>query len=99
MTETFDSLYNESTKGKTFNRLYDIITSDKNILLAYRTIKTNKGSITSGTDGRTINDFKKLTDEQLVKLIQKRLLNYQPMKVKRVLIPKSNGGKKTTRNS
>lgn len=94
MTETFDNLYNGSTKGKTFNRLYDIITSYKNILLAYRTIKSNKGSNTPGKDGRTINDFKKLTDEQLVKLIQKRLLNYQPMKVKRVLIPKSNGGKR-----
>lgn len=91
MTETFDRLYEESKNGKSFERLYDTITSRENILLAYRTIKTNKGSQTTGVDGRTIDDFKSFTEEELVSFIQKRLSNYQPMKVRRVFIPKPNG--------
>lgn len=94
MTNTLEKLYADSKDGKTFNRLYDIITSRENILLAYRTVKNNKGSKTPGTDKRTINDFKELSEEQLVTLIQKRLENYQPMKVKRVNIPKPNGDKR-----
>ncbi|MEK3992684.1 group II intron reverse transcriptase/maturase [Robertmurraya sp. FSL R5-0851] len=91
MTETFDELYRGSKEGKSFERLYDIITSRENILLAYRTIKTNKGSKTPGVDGRTIKDFQNLSEEGLVSFIKKRLSNYQPMKVRRVFIPKPNG--------
>ena len=94
MTETFDELYEKSKNGDSFDRLYDIITSRENILLAFRTIKTNKGSRTAGVDGRTIDDFKDYSEEGLVSFIQKRLLNYQPKKVRRVLIPKPNGDKR-----
>ena len=94
MTETFDRLYEESKDGYSFDHLYDVVTSRGNILLAFRTIKTNKGSNTAGVDGRTINDFKSFTEEELVSFIQKRLLNYQPMKVRRVFIPKPNGDKR-----
>lgn len=94
MTEKFDELYEKSKNGDFFDRLYDIITSRENILLAFRTIKTNKGSKTVGVDGRTIDDFKDYSEEGLVSFIQKRLLNYQPMKVRRVLIPKPNGDKR-----
>ena len=94
MTGTFNGLYEKSKKGYSFNRLYDIITSRENILLAFRTIKTNKGSKTAGADGRTIDDFKEFSEEELVSFIQKRLLNYQPMKVRRVFIPKQNGDKR-----
>ena len=84
----------EKSKVISFNRLYEIITSRENILLAFRTIKTNKGSKTAGADGRTIDEFKDFSEEELVSFIQKRLLNYQPMKVRRVLIPKPNGDKR-----
>lgn len=94
MTKVFDDLYEESKNGKSFNRLYDIITSRENILLAFRTIKTNKGSKTAGADGRTIDDFKGISEQELISFIQKRLLNYQPMKVRRVFIPKPNGDKR-----
>ena len=66
MTETFDELYEKSKNGVSFNRLYDIITSRENILLAFRTIKTNKGSKTAGADGRTIDEFKDFSEEELV---------------------------------
>ncbi|WP_425454288.1 hypothetical protein [Peribacillus asahii] len=49
MTETFTDLYDSANKGESFRFLYDIITSRENILLAYRTIKNNKGSKTPGT--------------------------------------------------
>ncbi|WP_282155789.1 group II intron reverse transcriptase/maturase [Cytobacillus gottheilii] len=91
MTEVFDELYESSKNGKNLNRLYDIITSKENILLAFRTIKSNKGSKTKGVDGRTIEDYKNMSDDELFSFINKRLSNYQPMKVRRVFIPKPNG--------
>jgi len=94
LTSTFDELYDKSKSGQPFHRLYELITSRENILLAYRTIKNNKGSKTPGVDDRTIDDFKTFTEEQLVQFIRKRLENYQPMKVRRVYIPKPNGDKR-----
>lgn len=94
MTEIFEGLYEGSKEGKSFNRLYDMISSRENILLAFRTIKTNKGSKTAGADKRTIDDFKQFSEEGLVSFIQNRLSNYQPMKVRRVFIPKPNGDKR-----
>lgn len=52
MEGTFDRLYAESKKNKTFNHLMEIIESEENIKLAYRTIKKNTGSDTSGVDKR-----------------------------------------------
>lgn len=93
MTSTFTDLYENAQKRIAFNNLYDLITMKQNILLAYRTIKSNKGSVTPGTDGKTIENLKTLTDEEMVLLIRRKLLNYQPKKVRRVLIPKPNGKK------
>lgn len=39
MTETIADLYDRSLKQQSFSHLYDVITSQENILLAYRTIK------------------------------------------------------------
>ena len=91
MTKTFSELYAKSSKRESFYFLYDIITSRQNILLAFRTIKSNKGSKTPGTDKKTIDDIKKLSDDQIVTEIQNRLRNYQPKKVRRKLIEKDNG--------
>lgn len=60
MERTFDSLYAESKRNKTFNHLMEIIESEENIKLAYRTIKKNSGSSTAGVDKRTIADLAKL---------------------------------------
>ncbi|WP_342048070.1 group II intron reverse transcriptase/maturase, partial [Bacillus sp. OTU530] len=94
MTDTFTALFEQAQINKKFTRLYDTITSRNNILLAYRIIKRNKGSKTAGTDGKTIENIKRMTDEELVELIQKKLKNYQPKKVRRVYIPKPNGDKR-----
>ena len=91
MEGTFDRLYAESKKDKTFNHLMEIIESEENIKLAYRTIKKNTGSDTSGVDKRTIADLAKLSEEEYVHLIRKQFSNYHPRPVRRVEIPKPNG--------
>ncbi|HEY2492858.1 MAG TPA: group II intron reverse transcriptase/maturase [Paenibacillus sp.] len=91
MTGTFTELHQKALNKGLFPNIYDIITTRENILLAFRTIKSNKGSKTAGTDGKTIDDIKVQTEEEIVSLIQQKLLNYQPKKVRRVFIPKPNG--------
>lgn len=86
-----DELYAKSLKGNKFTKLRDIISRTENIKLAYRNIKKNKGSMTKGTDKRNIKDLEKLTEEQLITLVQRKFSWYIPQKVKRVEIPKSNG--------
>ena len=88
--EIQDKLYAGSQKGKEFKHLVEIIALPENIRLAYRNIKANHGSKTAGTDGRTIKDLERLSDEKLVALVQRKLDWYQPQSVRRVEIPKGN---------
>lgn len=95
MQETFDMLYERSKNNHTKGlRLYEIITSKENILLAYRNIKTNKGSRTKGTDGLAIEDYKYENANLFVNDIKKALEHYKPQTVRRVEIPKPNGKKR-----
>ena len=71
-----------------------IISSEENIRLAYRNIKSNKGSKTPGADGKTIENLKRWNNQDLIKNIQKSLEWYTPNRVKRVEIPKDNGKKR-----
>ena len=57
LQKTLDSLYADSLKGKVFVRLIELISSEENIRMAYRTIKGNTGSSTAGVDKRTISRF------------------------------------------
>jgi RNA-directed DNA polymerase len=85
----YDELYSNSLNGNNFYKLIDIIGSEENIRLAYRNIKTNKGSNTAGVDNLTIKDIWHLNDTKDYSCqVRKRLNNYQPQAVKRVLIPK-----------
>ena len=45
MQSTFDELYARGQAGEIFENLMDVILSRENILLAYRNIKSNTGSI------------------------------------------------------
>ncbi|MCY9696151.1 group II intron reverse transcriptase/maturase [Paenibacillus alginolyticus] len=91
MTESFTDLYERSANKETFSHLYEIVTSRENILLAYRTMKSNKGSKTPGTDGLTIKDIEQRPEYELVNEIQNKLQNYRPKNVRRKLIEKDNG--------
>jgi Retron-type reverse transcriptase len=87
----FDNLYSQSSSNRRFTDLMQYITSKNNILLAYRNIKKNKGSITVGTDNLDISYFKDMKTNEFVDHIQNKLANYTPKSVRRVEIPKPNG--------
>ena len=91
MQDIQDRLYLQSSKGTNFTHLMEIITSENNILLAYRNIKKNSGSSTKGVDGKNISHLASLEPETLIKLVQTKLKNYFPNKVRRVEIPKPDG--------
>ena len=88
--EIQDKLYADSSKGKVFKHLVEIIALPENIRLAYRNIKRNHGSMTPGTDGKTITELATLSDEQLISSVQHKLDWYVPQSVRRVEIPKGN---------
>lgn len=86
--EKLDKLYEESSQNKNFYDIFKLVIDSKNILLAYRNIKRNKGSITSGADNINIKHIENLTTDKLVELIRARLYNYKPLPIKRVWIDK-----------
>ncbi|RAN86643.1 group II intron reverse transcriptase/maturase [Bacillus sp. SRB_28] len=94
MQETFDKLYEDSQVGKSFHGLYEMIISEANVLLAYRTIKSNKGSKTAGTDSFTIDNYKPMDKTTFLNMVRNHLNQYKPKAVKRVFIPKPNGDKR-----
>ncbi|MCM1529697.1 MAG: group II intron reverse transcriptase/maturase [Alistipes sp.] len=91
LQECFDNLYAKSKQGEVFTKLMEIISSEENIRLAYRNIKRNSGSYTSGTDNLNIRDIERLSAEKLALIIQRKLKFYKSKPVRRVEIPKSNG--------
>lgn len=91
LQQTFDDLYLASQRNKKFKNLMEIIIKEENILLAYRNIKKNTGSRTEGTDGRTIEYLASFGTEELVSKVRRKLENYFPQSVRRVLIPKHDG--------
>ena len=95
MQDTFDGLYAQALKGDTFERLMDLILNRDNILLAYRNIKRNDGSVTPGTDGLIMRDIEKFTPDGLVQKVRNITKNYSPRAVRRKEILKSNDPSKT----
>lgn len=92
MQSVFDELYSQSQNGHIFQNLMEIIRSAENIKLAYRNIKRNGGSFTPGVDGITIQDIEKWSADWYVNTVRQKLKWYKPRPVKRVEIPKPNGG-------
>ena len=88
MQEVFDELFAKSKENHHFNNLFSLITDERNILLAYRNIKANKGSKTAGTDKYVIDNYKTMNKEEFINLIRTSLKDYKPKAVRRVMIPK-----------
>ena len=95
MQETFDGLFAKAKTGEVFDNLVDLIFSRDNILLAYRNIKGNGGSVTPGTDGLTIRAVEKCSPELLVQKVRNITKNYSPRAVRRKDIPKQSDPSKT----
>ena len=91
LQDCFDKLYAKSKQGDVFTNLIEIISSEENIRLAYRNIKRNSGSQTSGVDKLSIKDIERLSAEKIVEIIQRKFKYYKPKPVRRVEIPKPNG--------
>lgn len=91
LQNVFDNLHERASKNEKFNDLMSLISSENNILLAYRNIKNNKGSTTKGTDGKTIDDYKDWEQKDFIKYIQDKMSNYNPKSVRRVEIPRPDG--------
>lgn len=87
----FDDLYAKSQQGTVFKNLLSLITDERNISLAYRTIKRNNGSSTPGANGHTIDHWANKENTEFVRYIRDRLMNYKPQPVRRVYIPKGKG--------
>lgn len=65
--------------------------SDENIMKAYKQVKRNKGA--PGIDGMTVNELKGYLDENIDAIREQiRTRKYKPSPVRRVEIPKDNGG-------
>lgn len=94
MQKVFDGLYAASKNGNNFYKLLEIIGSEENIRLAYRNLKTNSGSNTAGTDGKTMEDIKCRKDSEVIETVRSMLADYQPKSVRRVFIPKPGSDKK-----
>lgn len=85
-------LAREGLENAQFNlNLMEEVLSQKNLNLAFKRVKRNKGA--AGVDGVTVSDLKSHVEENFWKIKEALLTGkYQPQPVKRVEIPKPNGG-------
>nr|ACI31252.1 putative intron-encoded reverse transcriptase [Volvox carteri]ACY06054.1 putative reverse-transcriptase protein [Volvox carteri f. nagariensis] len=90
----FDDIYHVSKRGGSLKNLYDTAFSPRNIALAFRNLKFNKGSKTPGVDDVHIGNLKSKPLNIFIRDIQKMAKNYKPSLVRRVWIPKPNGKKR-----
>ena len=91
MQDIFDKIYEDSKNEKVFKNLLELIIDERNIEVAYRNIKKNTGSKTTGVNGHTIADVAEWDTEDYVTYVRNRLQMYAPHKVRRVEIPKEDG--------
>ena len=79
--------------AKIYHSLYDRMLHEKGLLQAFRKVKSNKGK--PGIDGQSIEDFAENCAEEIAQLASElRSKSYRPKPVKRVEIPKGDGGKR-----
>ncbi|MFU0783684.1 MAG: group II intron reverse transcriptase/maturase [Thermoanaerobacterium thermosaccharolyticum] len=91
LKERLDLIYTKSKEGRSFHGLYELAFNPVTITTAIHNIKSNKGSHTPGIDKNNINQYLQMPYEELIKLVQTTVQNYQPKPVRRVYIPKKNG--------
>ncbi|HKI50514.1 MAG TPA: group II intron reverse transcriptase/maturase [Geothermobacteraceae bacterium] len=79
--------------AKIYYSLYDRMFQEKRLLQAFVKVKSNQGK--PGIDGQTIEDFAEHRAEEIARLASElRDKSYRPLPVKRVEIPKGDGGKR-----
>ena len=82
--EVYDNLYERSKGGYKQRNLMEKILLEENIRLAYRNIKTNKGSQTNGLSGKNITSIGSMELWEYIVEVRKNLENYNPQMIKEV---------------
>jgi len=82
----------ERNKQFVFDRLYRNLFNQDFFMDAYRKMYAKPGNMTKGTDGQTIDVFKKSKVDKLISLLRNE--QYYPTPVRRTYIPKKNGKKR-----
>lgn len=92
---TILSILNQNSvrnKQYVFDRLYRNMFNPDFFMEAYRKMYAKPGNMTVGTDGETIDGFKKSKVDELITKLRNE--QYYPVPVRRVYIPKKNNRKK-----
>ena len=79
-------------KHYVFDRIYRNMFNSDFFMEAYRKMYAKPGNMTAGTDGKTIDGFKKSKVDELITKLRNE--QYYPTPVRRVHIPKKNSKKK-----
>lgn len=84
----------EKTKNKSyrFERLYRNLYNPEFYLLAYQKIAASEGSMTAGTDGKTLDGMSMARINRIIQSLKDH--SYQPHPVRRTYIAKKNSNKK-----
>jgi RNA-directed DNA polymerase len=84
----------KANSKRRFHALYDKIVREDILHKAWQKVKENKGA--AGIDKITIEEIEKQGIDQIIREIQEKLNSgkYKPQPVKRVYIPKKDGGKR-----
>lgn len=72
-----------------FERLYRILFNEEMFEVAYQRIYAKQGNLTSGTDGKTIDQMSLQRIKRIIDTLKDE--TYQPQPARRVYIPKKNG--------
>lgn len=84
-----DTLGKISETGKRVNGLFRLLENPTLWLQAYAKIYANKGAVTPGIDGKSLDGFSEERVLRIIKQLKEGRYSFQP--VKRVYIPKANG--------
>ena len=79
-------------EGYKFQRLYRNLYNPEFYYLAFKNIYANKGAMTPGVDGATLDCFSEKRIERIIESLKNH--SYQPKPARREYIPKKNNPKK-----
>lgn len=89
-----DFLYSKSKEKRSFTGLLEAVINEITIITAIHNIKSNKGGKTTGVDKIKMDKYLQMPKNDVVRLIQKSFVKYQPKPAKRIYIDKDNGKKR-----
>ena len=78
-----------------FENLYGLLCDENWLRAAHHSVNSNRGRETAGIDGKTISNFNADVDSNITRLSEAlKAKTFEPVPVRRVYIPKSNGKKR-----